>query len=161
MIGRSPVNQNYVFLHDSGTTLQHIAVTEELWLFLTKQFLPVRLEFYETITHRIHGTGIFRCMNGWFLCQIYHTYCWWFRNPPPVEVGSLSTGFYTSQVVGLGISEPSAVWIFHSEVVSIHDLHVWTMGSSTVFCTAHVVVSWSNRPSGATHLRKEKCCPEN
>lgn len=33
MIGRSPVNQNYVFLHDSGTTLQHIAVTEELWLF--------------------------------------------------------------------------------------------------------------------------------
>ena len=26
-------------------------------------------------------------------------------------------------------------------VVSIHDLHVWTMGSSTVFCTAHVVVS--------------------
>ena len=57
-----------------------------------KQFLPVRLEFYETITQRIHGTGIFRCMNGWFLCQIYHTYCWWFRNPAFTSwgTGSLS-----------------------------------------------------------------------
>ena len=41
------------------------------------------------------------------------TYCWWFRNPAPVEVGRLShylQGFSTIQkVVGTGISEPSTV----------------------------------------------------
>ena len=36
------------------------------------------------------------------------------RNPAPVEVGSLShysQGFYTSEVVGNGISEPSTVLV--------------------------------------------------
>jgi len=37
-------------------------------------------------------------------------------------------------------------------VVSIHDLHIWTMGSSEVFCTAHVVVSKHDHQ--ATALRQ-------
>ena len=40
------------------------------------------------------------------------TYCWSLKSCEPVEVGTLFplfTGFYTSQVVGLGISEPSTV----------------------------------------------------
>ena len=47
-------------------------------------------------------------------------YCWWFRNPALVD--SLSSRclqeFYTSEVVGLGISEPSTVIVhaWHGEV---------------------------------------------
>ena len=51
----------------------------------------------------------------WWECQrdIRLPCCWWFRNPT-----STSWGFYTSQVVGLGISEPSNVGIWMARLGS-------------------------------------------
>ena len=50
------------------------------------------------------------------------TYCWWFRNPAPLEVGSFSHylqgNLVPSQVVGNGISEPSTVPL-HFQVYTV------------------------------------------
>ena len=49
----------------------------------------------------------------WVFGDSYNYYCWWFRNPANqlrlVVYPVIDTGFYTSQLVGLGISEPSTV----------------------------------------------------
>ena len=51
------------------------------------------------------------------------SYCWWFRNPPPVEIGNLShylQGFITSKRWLFGVSEPSAVlWWYESYLVPL------------------------------------------
>ena len=43
------------------------------------------------------------------------------------------------------------------QVVSIHDLHVWCMGSADVFTTAHIVVAWKMELP-LTHL---SCAKQN
>ena len=56
----------------------------------------------------------------WSWCFFPRAHCWWFRNPvnSPVEVGvvclshNLRGFFFTSQVVGNGISEPSTVCLW-------------------------------------------------
>ena len=49
------------------------------------------------------------------------SYCWWFRNPAPVDMENLPlfTGLYVSQVVGLGISQPSTVRIGRCNSASV------------------------------------------
>ena len=58
------------------------------------------------------------------------SYCWWFWNPAPVEVGSFShhlTGFHTSQVVSR-ISEPSTSSTSHlREVRNIITQECWLL----------------------------------
>ena len=71
-------------------------------------------------------------------------YCWWFRTPAPVEVGSLShylQGF-THLVVGLGISEASAVWLWQPSPLDGRYLHhSWYW---------HCVTSWNSSGSAGS-----------
>ena len=57
-------------------------------------------------------------------------YCWWFRNPVPVDVADIpaSIGFHTSQVVSR-ISEPSVSTTFTWLVVSTHLKNISQMGN--------------------------------
>ena len=70
-----------------------------------KQWTVEKIEYnivYQKIPRWVQDTG-----------DTWRCYCWWKEYPAPVDMENipLFTAFYTSQVVGNGISEPSTVWL--------------------------------------------------
>ena len=65
--------------------------------------------------------------------SLKRSYCWWFRNPAPVEAGSLShyhIGFYTSQVIAGFL--PSAVLPVQCSFLWFAGVPLWGLLSSVM-----------------------------
>ena len=83
------------------------------WKSLTLFFTCVVFRY---VMEWVHGVmGVLTGSKGFKIgCLLYHSYCWWFRNPAADEVGSLSmfiplfTGFVHARWL-FGISELSTV----------------------------------------------------